>query len=169
MPIPTVLASAFDALGITVLCHEHPPLFTVEDAHAYWDPLPGAQTKSLFLKDAGRQLWFVLVPGDPRVETRALARLIGSKRVSFGSADLLRDILGVAPGSVTPLAVINDVRRRVRTVLHSGLMEEALLLVHPLLNTATIQITPVDLLRFMTSMHVAPAVVDLAPAFQSSR
>jgi len=169
MPIPTALASAFDALGITVPCYEHPPLFTVEDAHAYWDQLAGAQTKSLFLKDAGGQLWFVLLPGNPRVETRTLARLIGSKRISFGSAELLRDILGVAPGSVTPLAVINDIGQRVRTVLHSGLMVEALLLVHPLLNTATVQITPADLLRFMTSRHVAPALVDLAPAFQSSR
>ena len=166
MPIPSTLAAAFAALGIEVPCHEHPPLHTVEDAHRYWDALPGAQVKNLFLKDAGGQLWLVVVPGDPRMDTRAMATLIGSRRISFGSAGLLHEVLGVEPGAVTPLAVMNDATRRVRTVLHAGLMQEELLLVHPLVNTATVQIVPAMLLRFMTSRHVAPALVDLTPAFQ---
>jgi Ala-tRNA(Pro) deacylase len=169
MPIPATLVFAFDSLGIDIPCYEHPPLHTVEDAHLYWDPLRGAQVKSLFLKDAGGQLWLVVVPGDPRIETRALAHLIGSKRISFGSISLLREALGVEPGAVTPLAVINDALRRVRTVLHSRLMDEELLLVHPLINTATVQIAPAELIRFMTLKHTAPALVDLAPALQSAR
>jgi Ala-tRNA(Pro) deacylase len=166
MPVPARLAAAFSALEIDVTCHEHPPLFTVDDAHAYWDPLPGAQVKNLFLKDAGGALWLVVVPGDPRMETKALARLIGSRRLSFGSAELLRETLGVEPGSVTPLAVMNDPTRRVRAVLHSGLMKQALLLVHPLVNTATVQIAPAALLRFMVSQHGPPALVDLTAALQ---
>lgn len=165
MPIPAALAAALSDLGITVTCHEHPPLRTVADAHAHWDPLPGAQVKNLFLKDAGGQLWLVVVPGDPRVDTKVMAGLIGSKRISFGSAELLREVLGVEPGSVTPLAVMNDPARRVRAVLHAGLMNEALVLVHPLVNTATVQIKPADLLRFMTARHDTPALVDLTPAF----
>jgi len=167
MPIPSTLATAFAALGIDVPCYEHPPLRTVEDAHGYWDALPGAQVKNLFLKDAGGQLWLVVVPGDPRMDTRAMAALIGSKRISFGSTELLREALGVEPGAVTPLAVMNDATRRVRAVLHAGLVQEELLLVHPLVNTATIQIAPAALLRFMTARHVAPALVDLTPAFQA--
>ncbi len=162
-----MLASALAALGIDVPCHEHPPLRTVEDAHIYWDSLAGAQVKNLFLKDAGGQLWLVVVPGDPRLDTKALAALIGSKRLSFGNADLLREVLGVEPGAVTPLAVMNDTARRVRTVLHARLVEEHLLLVHPLVNTATVQIAPMELLHFMTSRHAAPALVDLMPALQS--
>ena len=166
MPIPSTLATAFAKLAIDVPCYEHPPLRTVEDAHRYWDALSGAQVKNLFLKDAGGQLWLVVVPGDPRMDTKAMAALIGSKRISFGGAGLLRDVLGVEPGAVTPLAVMNDTTLRVRTVLHAGLMQEELLLVHPLVNTATIQIAPAALLHFMTSRHVAPALVDLTPAFQ---
>ena len=166
MPIPSALMAEFVALGIDVPCHEHPPLRTVEDAHRYWDALSGAQVKNLFLKDAGGQLWLVVVPGDPRMDTRAMAALIGSRRISFGSAALLREVLGVEPGAVTPLAVINDATGRVRTVLHAGLTQEELLLVHPLVNTATVQIAPDALLRFMTSRHVAPTLVDLTPAFQ---
>jgi Ala-tRNA(Pro) deacylase len=167
MPIPDVLAAALAALNIKIQCYEHPPLRTVEDAHVHWDHLPGAQVKNLFFKDAGGQLWLVVVPGDPRMDTKAMAALIGSRRLSFGNADLLREVLGVGPGAVTPLGVMNDTARRVRTVLHGALMEEALLLVHPLVNTATVQIAPNDLQRFMTARHAAPALIDLAPAFLS--
>ncbi len=165
MPIPAELAAALAALDIDVTCHEHPPLRTVADAHTYWDALAGAQVKNLFLKDAGGQLWLVVVPGDPRMDTKAMAGLIGSRRLSFGSADLLREVLAVEPGAVTPLAVMNDAERRVRAVLHAGLMAQDLLLVHPLENTATVQIAPADLLRFMTARHAPPALVDLGPAF----
>lgn len=165
MPIPPDLATAFAALNIAVTLHEHPPLRTVADAHAHWDALEGAQVKNLFFKDAGGQLWLVVVPGDPRMDTKAMAGLIGSKRLSFGSADLLRQVLCVEPGAVTPLAVMNDTTRRVRAVLHAGLMDAGTVLVHPLVNTASLQIAPVDLLRFMTARHAAPALIDLAPAF----
>ena len=159
------LAASLAALGIAPPCHEHPPLRTVEDAHAIWDSLPGAQVKNLFIKDSGRQYWLVVVPGDPRMDTKAMAPLIGSKRISFGSADDLRSILGVEPGSVTPLAMMNDTHKQVRLVIHAGLMNAATLLVHPLVNTATLEMTPGDLVRFLSHHGVAPAVVDLAPAF----
>lgn len=165
MPIPAPLAAALATLGLTPPCHEHPPLATVEDAHAIWDNLPGAQVKNLFIKDAGKQYWLVVVPGDPRMDTKAMAPLIGSKRISFGSADDLRSILGVAPGSVTPLAMMNDAQRQVRLVIHAPLMAEATLLVHPLVNTATLAMTPADLHRFLAHHGAEPALVDLAPAF----
>ncbi len=165
MPIPTALAAALAALDITVTPHEHPPLRTVADAHAYWDGLDGAQVKNLFLKDAGGQLWLVVVPGDPRMDTKTMAGLIGAKRLSFASAELLREVLGVEPGAVTPLALMNDIARRVRAVLHAGLMEAGSVLVHPLVNTASLQIAPAELLRFITAHHGAPALVDLRPAF----
>lgn len=162
---PERLASALAAMGVAYRRHEHPPLRTVEDAHVHWDALEGAQVKNLFFKDAGGQLWLVVVPGDPRMDTKRMAGLIGGKRLSFGSADLLRAALGVEPGAVTPLAVVNDPQLRVRAVLHAGLMQAAFLLVHPLVNTATLQIAPADVLRFMTETHRAPHLVDLTPAF----
>ncbi len=165
MPIPPALAAALAALDLAPPCHEHPPLRTVEDAHAHWDRLPGAQVKNLFLKDAGGQLWLVVMPGDPRADTKLMAGLIGSKRISFGSAELLREVLGVEPGSVTPLAVLNDPQLKVRAVLHAGLMQADSVLVHPLVNTATLQMAPEALLRFMTRYHRAPELVDLSGAF----
>ncbi|MCC6719617.1 MAG: prolyl-tRNA synthetase associated domain-containing protein [Acetobacteraceae bacterium] len=163
--IPASLSAALGALGLAPVCHVHAPLRTVEDAHAIWDGLAGAQVKNLFIKDAGRQYWLVVVPGDPRMDTKALAPLIGSKRISFGSADDLRAILGVEPGSVTPLAMMNDARRQVRLVIHAPLMRADRLLVHPLVNTATLEMAPGDLARFLDAHDVAPALVDLSAAF----
>ena len=168
MPIPIALAAALATLNLDPPCFEHPPLRTVEDAHVHWDKLVGAQVKNLFFKDAGGQLWLVVVPGDPRMDTKAMAALIGSRRLSFGNADLLREVLGVEPGAVTPLGVMNDTARRVRTVLHAGLMDEAQLLVHPLVNTATVQIAPADLRHFMTTHHTEPALIDLSRAFMDT-
>jgi Ala-tRNA(Pro) deacylase len=165
MPIPAPLAATFAELGLDPVCHEHPPLRTVEDAHAHWDALEGAQVKNLFLKDAAKQLWLVVVPGDPMMDTKALAALIGSRRLSFASAETLGEVLGVLPGAVTPLAVLNDTGRQVRTVLHAKLMDAVAVLVHPLINTATVGLAPSELLRFMTAVHGAPALVDLSAAF----
>ena len=167
MPIPEPLAAMLAALGIAPTCHQHVPLRTVADAHAIWDALPGAQVKNLFIKDAGRQYWLVVVPGDPRMDTKAMAQLIGSKRISFGSADDLRAILGVEPGAVTPLAMMNDIGHQVRLVIHAPLMQAATLLVHPLVNTATLEMPPDGLLRFLGHHGVTPALVDLRPAFLS--
>ncbi len=167
MPIPAPLAAALAALNLAPPCHEHPPLATVDDAHAIWDNLPGAQVKNLFIKDAGKQYWLVVVPGDPRMDTKAMAPLIGSKRISFASADDLRAILAVEPGSVTPLAMMNDTRKQVRLVIHTGLMQAETLLVHPLVNTATLAMPPADLTRFLAHHGITPALVDLAPAFLS--
>jgi Ala-tRNA(Pro) deacylase len=165
MPIPDRLAAAFAALGIEAPCVEHPPLRTVADAHAHWDELPGLAVKNLFIKDAGKQYWLVTLPADRSVDTKVLAALIGARRISFGSAEDLRAILGVEPGSVTPLAAINDTQNRVRVVLHAGMAEAAAVLVHPLVNTATLIMKSGDLLRFMDA-HGGAALVDLAPAFR---
>lgn len=165
-PIPPALAAALAALGLAPPCVEHPPLATVEDAHAHWDDLAGAAVKNLFFKDAGGQLWLVITPGDPLMDTKILAGLIGAKRLSFGQADLLREVLGVQPGAVTPLAVMHDTALRVRTVLHAGLMTAGALLVHPLVNTATLLMPPSDVRGFMTAHHRAPAEIDLTPAFR---
>lgn len=160
------LDEAFAALGMAPTRVEHPPLRTVPDAHEYWDHLPGLGVKNLFIKDAGKQYWLVVLPADRSVDTKILAATIGSKRISFGSAEDLVRILGVEPGSVTPLAMINDAERQVRLVLDQGMMAAEAVLVHPLVNTATLIMAPADLLRFLGHCGVTPAIVDLSPAFR---
>lgn len=167
MPIPATLAAIFSELGLAPAVVEHPPLRTVADAHEYWDRLAGLAVKNLFLKDAGGQYWLVVVPAEISVDTKALAGLIGSRRLSFGSAERLVEILGVEPGAVTPLAMVNDTDHQVRLVLHAAIEDAQAVLVHPLVNTATLLLPPADLRRVLDHRGVTPAVIDLSPAFRT--
>ena len=147
---PDDLFSALDGLGIAHTTVRHPPLFTVEQSRTLRGQIPGGHTKNLFLRDKKGALYLVVALEDAAIDLKGLHRLLGATgRFSFGSADLLREVLGVAPGSVTPFAAINDTDGRVIVVLDAAMMEHATLNYHPLINTMTTAIGGDDLVRFL--------------------
>lgn len=158
---PEELFVHLDRLGIAVKTHHHPPAFTVEEGNAVWSGIPGIHCKNLFLKDAKAKLWLVVAPADRRIDLKRLPAAIGSARLSFGSADLLRTVLGVEPGSVTPFALINDTERRVAVVLDAWMMRQPLLNYHPLRNDMTTTIAAEDFRAFLRSTGHIPEVVEL--------
>jgi Ala-tRNA(Pro) deacylase len=158
---PEDLFAHLDRLGLTVTTHHHAAAFTVEQGNEVWGAIPGVHCKNLFLKDAKARLWLVVAPADRRIDLKRLPERIGSARLSFGSADLLREVLGVEPGSVTPFALINDGERRVSVVLDAWMMEQELLNYHPLRNTMTTTIRAADFQTFLTSTGHRPEVVVL--------
>lgn len=160
----TDLLAALDRLGIGHVTVRHPPLFTVEDAVAHWAGIPGLHAKNLFLKDAKDALWLVTVRHDIAVDLKALPALMGSKRLSFGRAELLKEMLGVEPGSVTPFAVANDADGRVTLVLDAALAAAPLVNFHPLDNAATTTISGPDLLRFARALGHEARLVDFDAA-----
>jgi Ala-tRNA(Pro) deacylase len=147
---PDDLFAALDALGIEHATVKHPPLFTVEQSRQLRGQIPGGHTKNLFLRDKKGALFLVVALENAVIDLKGLHRFLGaSGRFSFGSADLLREVWGVAPGSVTPFGAINDVAHRVTVVLDAPMMEQALLNYHPLVNTMTTAIGRDDLVRFL--------------------
>jgi Ala-tRNA(Pro) deacylase len=146
------------ALGIGYEVHEHPPVFTVEESSQHTHHIKGAHTKNLFLKDKRGAFWLVTVPDQARVDLKALPAAIGCDRVSFGKAEDMERLLGISPGSVTALAVINDVDGIVRFVLDAGLMHADIVNCHPLRNSATLSLSPVDLVRAVTHWHHLPLI-----------
>ncbi len=148
-------------LGIKTETVRHPAVFTVEESKALRGDLPGGHTKNLFLKDKKGALWLVVALEDRAVDMKDLRRRIGSGPLSFGRPELLKEILGIDPGSVTPFAVINDTDNRVNVVLDSEMMSFAALNFHPLTNTATTSVTPEGLTAFIRSCGHEPAVVAL--------
>ena len=111
---PAELFAYLDRLGIAHPTVTHPPVFTVEEARELRGQIAGAHTKNLFLRDKRGALYLVTALEDAAIELKSLHRLLGaSGRFSFGSADLLRDTLGVEPGSVTPFGALNDTAGRV--------------------------------------------------------
>ncbi len=150
-----------DALGIEHVTVCHPPLHTVEEARRLRGPVRGAHVKNLFLRNKRGTMWLVALLAHRRVDLRALGDVLGSGRLSFGSATRLMQRLGVRPGSVTPLAVIHDVERAVHVVLDQGLFEHAHVNVHPLVNDKTTRMRTADLVRFLEAEDHAPRIVDL--------
>ena len=156
------LFARLEALGIATQTHEHPAVFTVEEAQALRGTLPGGHCKSLFFKDKKAQLWLVVCLEERAIELRKLERAIGAARLSFGKPELLFETLGVTPGSVTPFALINDTGRAVRVVLDRDMLACNPLNFHPLRNTATTAIAPADLERFIAACGHEPLIVDFA-------
>jgi Ala-tRNA(Pro) deacylase len=147
---PVDLFAYLDKLGISVETVEHAPVFTVPESRSIKARISGGHSKNLFLKDRKDRLFLVVARDETRIDLRRLHETIGaSGRLSFGSADLLREALGVEPGSVTPFALINDTAQRVSVTLDAELMAFARVNFHPLVNSMTTTIAREDLVTFL--------------------
>ncbi len=153
-------------LGIETETFDHPPVFTVEESQQHTRHLPGVHCKNLFLKDKKDRLWLVTCGDEQRVDLNRLSKALGAARFSFGRAELLREVLGVEPGSVTPLAIVNDTDGRVTPVLDAKLVAQDVVNCHPLRNDATTAIRGQDLLRFVRSTGHEPVILDLDSIMQ---
>jgi Ala-tRNA(Pro) deacylase len=156
------LAACLEKLGIKARTVEHPPLFTVEESRALRGEIAGGHTKNLFLKDKKDQVFLVVAEEDAGIDMKSLHKRIGSGRLSFGKPELLAELLGVVPGSVTPFGAINDGAGRVAVILDDGLMRHDRLNFHPLENTATTTIARDDLLAFLRHTGHEPRILPLA-------
>jgi Ala-tRNA(Pro) deacylase len=161
------LLAYLEAAGIVTTTVNHAPVFTVEEAKRVHDGIPGGHCKNLFCKDEKGHLWLIVCLEDAVVDLKAAPGLIGSRRLSFGKPDLLMEILGVAPGSVTPFGLINDRDRRVNVILDEAMMSEELLNFHPLENGATTTIRSADLLAFINALGHNPRVVAVSKPLQA--
>ncbi|HVY00380.1 MAG TPA: prolyl-tRNA synthetase associated domain-containing protein [Pseudorhodoplanes sp.] len=162
---PDELFAFLDRLGIKHRTVEHPPLFTVEQSRALRGQIPGGHTKNLFLKDKKDALFLVVALENAVIDLKGLHRLLGaSGRLSFGSADLMREVIGVEPGSVTPFGAINDRQGRVAVVLDEAMLGHETLNYHPLVNTRTTAIGREDLLKFLRATGHEPRIVAVSAA-----
>ena len=156
------LFARFKALGLETTSRDHAPVFTVEEARALRGEIPGGHCKNLFLKDDKGNIWLIVCLEEAQVDLKAAPAKIGSRRLSFGKPELLMEVLGVEPGSVTPFGLINDAEKRVNVVLDAAMMAHRLLNYHPLENTATTTIRSADLVTFIRSCGHEPQVVAVA-------
>jgi Ala-tRNA(Pro) deacylase len=148
-----------DELGVATQTVEHPAVFTVAESRACREGQPGGHTKNLFLSDRKGGLFLLCALEDARVDLKTLHQALGAKgRLSFGAPALLFEVLGVAPGSVTPFGALNDRQGRVKVALDAPMLALERLNFHPLINTATTNILALDLLRFLRATGHPPVV-----------
>jgi Ala-tRNA(Pro) deacylase len=151
-------------LRVSHAVHEHPAVFTVAQSRAIDRAMPGAHAKNLFLKGAAGAFWLLTVAAEARVNLKALPQAIGCRRVSFASAEDMVRLLGIEPGSVTPLAMINAVPGSVAVALDAELAGAARINVHPLRNTGTLGLAGGDVLRLLEHWGHAPVVAAIPVA-----
>ena len=145
---PKELLAKFYELKIKFERYEHPPLFTVNDAKKHQSGMVGIHVKNLFLRDKKKRNFLLVTEQDTKIDMKTLNEKIGSDRLSFGSPDRLWQFLGVRPGAVSPLALINDVEKSVTLLFQDILKTEKKIYFHPLVNDLTIGVRLSDLDTF---------------------
>jgi Ala-tRNA(Pro) deacylase len=151
-----------EKLGIAHTTIEHPPLHTVEESRALRGEIAGGHVKNLFVKDKGGSFYLITAEEDSPLDLKTMDKAIGAKgRVSFASAEQLMAHLGILPGSVSPLALVNETAGVVRFIIEERLLGHAILNVHPLVNTRTSSITTEGLLAFVRATGHEPVAVPL--------
>ncbi len=155
----TELFALLDRLGIKTRTFDHEPVFTVEQAKKVHEDVPGGHCKNLFCKDEKGVLWLIVALEDAVIDLKAAPAKIGSRRLSFGKPELLMEVLGIEPGSVTPFSLINDKTNRVNVILDEAMIKLDQLNFHPLKNDATTSITASDLLTFISACGHSPRIV----------
>jgi Ala-tRNA(Pro) deacylase len=138
-------------LDIPYIKHEHPPVYTVEEAERHWENITGAHCKNLFLRNKkGKNHYLVIAKSEKRVDLFALTQHLGEDRLSFASSERMMRYLGLEPGAVSPFGLINDRENAVVVVIDQDLKKVTHVNFHPNVNTATLGITFTDFQRFLS-------------------
>jgi len=161
---PQQLLDQLKALNIQYKLHEHEAVFTVAESEHVDAQIPGTHCRNLFLRDKKKKNFLLSLQNATEVDIKKLPEVIGSSRLSFGSADRLWEYLGVRPGSVCPFSIMNDTENQVEIFLDKSMMEAEIFNFHPLLNTMTVSLKPDDLLKFIETTGHKAHIVDLSGA-----
>ena len=132
---------------------EHPPLKTVEDSKNLRGEIKGGHTKNLFLRDKKKNNFLITTSEDQIIDLKKLEKKLSTGRLSFGSPDRLHEFLGVKPGSVSPLALVNDQNNKVIFYIDEKLLNEEILNFHPLVNHLTISLKISDFKSYLSSIN----------------
>lgn len=130
---------------------EHKAVYNMAELAEVPCPYPEADAKNLFVRDDKKQNYYLItVKGEKRVNLKAFRKAQGTRNLSFASAEDLMERLGLIPGAVTPLGVLNDETRSVKVFLDRDFLQEpGLVGVHPNDNTATVWLKTENLIRII--------------------
>lgn len=137
--------------GIEYEVTEHGAVFNMEEMSHVELPHPEADAKNLFVRDdKKRNYYLITVRGDKRVDLKKFRKGHGTRPLSSASENDLMNLLGLIPGAVTPLGILNDSEKKVKFFLDEELVNDGLIGVHPNDNTATVWLKTTDLIDIIT-------------------
>jgi Ala-tRNA(Pro) deacylase len=156
------LYALLDRLEISYVKYEHAAVFTCDEAYAAIPDDPAVQTKNIFLRDKrGRRHLLLVTTCEKAVDIKRFAEQADADRLSFGSPERLMKYLGVEPGSVTVLGLVNDTANAVELFVDADVWHTARWRCHPLVNTATLVLSRSDIQKFLATTGHTPRVVTL--------
>jgi len=154
------LLSFLDKHEIDYEYYAHPAVYTNEQADLYTNHLNGFSAKNLFLSNhKGNRFFLLITRSDMKTDLKTLGEQLNESKLRFGSEEKMRKLLGITPGSVTPLAVINDTSRQVQTIFLREAWEADRIFCHPLVNTATLILKHQGIEKFLTVTNHEPKII----------
>lgn len=140
---------------------EHPAVFTCEEAEVHCKHVPGIPWKNLFLRGKkSNKLFLVSLPAYKKGDLKKLGELLNEKHLSFASAEQLKEILNLEPGSVSPFGLLNDKEKKVKYLIDQELWDADIVNFHPNINTASIALKKADFHKYVKSLENEVKVID---------
>ena len=137
-----------DSLGLEYwrVDHEHAP--SIEDCHEVEKVLGALICKNLFLTNRQQtEVYLLMMPGEKPFKTKLLSKQIGTTRLSFATEEMMEKLLGVTPGSVSVLGLMNDKNLTVRLIIDEDLLKDEFIGCHPCMNSSTLKLKTQDVIR----------------------
>ncbi len=137
-------------LNIEFDYYEHPPAPTIEEAKKYWEDVEATHCKNLFFRNhKGNKHYLVVLKHTQQMNIHSIEQLLKQGKLSFASPERMAKHLGVQPGSVTPLALLNDATSHVKLFLDENLKKSERISFHPCINTASLVLKYSDFIRYV--------------------
>ena len=143
------LLSILSSKSIEFQIHEHKALYTVEDSENLRGNISGSHSKNLFLKNKKNSFFLFSCDENAQIDLKKFSKTINGKNLSFAKEEYLIEYLEIKPGSVSPFALLNDIKNEVVFYLDEKLAKSEWINFHPLINTTTISLKTADFIRFM--------------------
>lgn len=147
---------------INYILHKHPAVFTCEEAAIHCKNVPGMACKVLFLKGKknGRFL-LVLMPAEKRLQIKELSKITEARELTFVKEEEMQSILGLHPGSVSPLGILNDKKGKAEVIIDQNLWDAEIVSFHPNINTESLEFKREDFRKLMESFPAKPFIIKL--------
>ncbi len=147
---------------IHYILHTHPAVFTVTEAKEHCYHIPGTHCKNLFLKNKkSEQLYLITIQHDKRLDLSQFRKSIGAPKVRFAGPEDLFEVLGITPGAVSPIGLVNDTNDRVIFIIDEQIWNAEEVCCHPNINTETLQISGSDFRKLIRATRTSLEIKNL--------
>lgn len=146
---PEQIMNQLNILNMEYIIHEHPPLYTVEEAKEYDAMMPGGHCKNMLLTNKKRTKYFlVILEAHKRMDFKEIGRLIGVNGLKFAKEETLNRF-DTFSGSVSPFIILEDVENEIEVYMDDELLTYDLINFHPNINNKTLGIKTPEFVEYM--------------------